>query len=241
MKAIVLFFRIYKETLYLHTILLAMATSLVQKFKIKEGFTLRTINAPADFKKQLGALPADVTITTSGKNFQQLHWFVLNKAQLDKELPKVMPLVKGDVLCWCYYPKGTSNLQTDLTRDKGWENLLKHKEFHWISLISFNDTWSAFAFRQKTEADVKKEAKPKERPIFDYIDPKQKIVRLPDDLKAVLTKNKKANTFFESLSFTNKKEYVEWVVTAKRDETRKQRVTDTLDRLLKGWKNPRNI
>ncbi|HEY8898302.1 MAG TPA: YdeI/OmpD-associated family protein [Niastella sp.] len=218
-----------------------MATSLVQKLKIKEGYTLRTINAPADFIKQLGALPADVTVTTSGKNFQQLHWFVLNKAQLDKELPKVMPLVKGDVLCWCYYPKGTSNLQTDLTRDKGWDNLLQHGEFHWISLISFNDTWSAFAFRQKTAADVKKEAKPKERPIRDYIDPKQKIVRLPDDLKTVLTKNKKASTFFESLSFTNKKEYVEWVVTAKREETRKQRVTDTLDRLLKGWKNPRNM
>jgi len=218
-----------------------MATSLAQKFKIKEGFTLRTINAPADFKKQLGALPNDVTITNSGKNFQQVHWFVLNKAQLDKELPNVMPLVKGDVLCWCYYPKGSSNLQTDLTRDKGWDNLLKHEEFHWISLISFNDTWSAFAFRQKTEADVKKEAKPKERPVLDYIDPKQKIVRLPDDLKALLTKNKKASSFFESLSFTNKKEYVEWVVTAKREETRKQRLTDTLDRLLKGWKNPRNM
>lgn len=218
-----------------------MATSLAQKFKIKEGFILRTINAPADFKKQLGTLPEDVTIITNGKNFQQLHWFVLNKAQLDKELPKVMPLVKGDVLCWCYYPKGSSSMQTDLTRDKGWDNLLQHEEFHWISLISFNDTWSAFAFRQKTEADVKKEAKPKERPILDYIDPKQKIVRLPDDLKTALTKNKKAITFFESLSFTNKKEYVEWVVTAKREETRKQRVTDTLDRLLKGWKNPRNM
>jgi hypothetical protein len=218
-----------------------MATTPAQKFKIKEGFTLRTINAPADFAKQLGALPNEVTITTSGKNFQQLHWFVLNKAQLDKELPKVMPLVKGEVLCWCYYPKGTSRLQTDLTRDKGWDNLLQREEFHWISLISFNDTWSAFAFRQKTEADANKETKPKERPILDYIDAKQKIVRLPDDLKAVLTKNKKANTFFESLSFTNKKEYVEWVVTAKRDETRKQRVADTLDRLLKGWKNPRNI
>src|SRR5690242_16326837 len=114
------FFTIYKEKLYLHIILPAMATSLAQKFKIKEGFTLRTINAPADFKKQLGALPANVAITTSGKTFQQLHWFVLNKAQLDKELPRIMPLVKGDVLCWCYYPKGTSNIQTDLTRDKGW-------------------------------------------------------------------------------------------------------------------------
>lgn len=218
-----------------------MATSIAQKFKIKPGFVLRTINAPADFKKHLGPLPNDASIVTSGKNFQQLHWFVLNKAQLDKELPKVLPLVTGDVLCWCYYPKGSSKVQTDLTRDKGWDNLLNHEEFHWISLVSFDDTWSAFAFRLKTEADDKKPAQSKERPILDYIDPVKKLVRLPDDLAAVLAKNKKASAFFESLSFTNKKEYVEWVVTAKRAETREQRVKDSLDRLNKGWKNPRNL
>jgi len=152
-----------------------------------------------------------------------------------------MPLVTGDVLCWCYYPKGTSTLQTDLTRDKGWDNLLKHEEFHLISLVSFDNTWSAFAFRMKTTADAKKPAPVKERPIIDYIDPAKKLVRLPDDLATVLSKNKKASSFFESLSFTNKKEYVEWVVTAKRAETRKQRVKVTLDRLSKGWKNPRNL
>jgi len=218
-----------------------MPTPIAQKLKIKEGFTLLTINAPADFKKHLGPLPAKATISPTAKNCQQVHWFVLNKAQLDKELPKILPLVKNDVLCWCYYPKGTSNLQTDLTRDKGWDNLLKHEEFQWISLISFNDTWSAFGFRLKTGADTKKAAQPKERPILDFIDPKQKIVRLPDDLAAILTKNKKATAFFESLSFTNKKEYVEWIVTAKRVETRQQRINDTLDRLSKGWKNPRNM
>ncbi|MBO9201993.1 MULTISPECIES: YdeI/OmpD-associated family protein [Niastella] len=217
-----------------------MPTPLAQKLKIKEGYTLLTINAPADFKKELGPLPDAVSISSTAKDFQQIHWFILNKAQLDKELPKVMPLVKDEVLCWCYYPKGTSALQTDLTRDKGWDNLLKHEQFHWISLISFNDTWSVFAFRLKTEADKKKEAKPQERPILDYIDPQKKTVRLPDDLKAVLSKNKKAISFFESLSFTNKKEYVEWVVTAKHPETRKERISGTMERLLQGWKNPRN-
>ncbi|WP_205511497.1 YdeI/OmpD-associated family protein [Longitalea arenae] len=218
-----------------------MATPVAQKLKIREGFTLRTINAPADFKKQLGVLPDKVLIDARAKDFQQIHWFILNQAQLNKELSKVKPLVKGEVLCWCYYPKGSSALQTDLTRDKGWDKLLEEKTFHWISLISFDDTWSAFGFRLKTAADEKKAAQPKIRPILDYIDPKKKIVRLPDDLAQVLTKNKKAKAFFESLSFTNKKEYVEWVVTAKRVETRQQRILDTLDRLSKGWKNPRNL
>jgi hypothetical protein len=218
-----------------------MATPVAQKLKIKEGFTLLTMNAPAEFKKHLGPLPKGVSISGNAKNYQQIHWFVLDKTQLEKELNKVLQLVKGDVLCWTYYPKGSSTLQTDLTRDKGWENLLKHDELHWISLISFDDTWSTFAFRLKTAADEKKAAQPKERPILDYIDPKQKIVRLPDDLAAALSKNKKALSFFESLSFTNKKEYVEWVVTAKREETRTERVKGTTERLIKGWKNPRNL
>jgi len=218
-----------------------MATSTTQKLKIKENFSLLTINAPGDFKKNIGELPKGVKISNDSKNFNQVHWFVMNKAQMDKELTKVLKLIKDDIILWIYYPKGTSKLQTDLTRDKGWDNLLKHDELGWISLISFDDTWSTFGSRLKTETDKKREEKPRERPIFDYVDPKTKSVRLPDDLSALLRKNKRQEDFFSTLSFTNKKEYIEWIITAKREETRAERVQGTLDRLAKEWKNPRNM
>ena len=218
-----------------------MPTTIAQKLKIKVGSTLRTVNAPADFKKKLEGLPAGVKISTDAKNYHQVHWFVLNKSQLEKELNSVLKLIKDDVICWIYYPKGSSKIQTDLNRDKGWDSLLKHEELQWISLISFDNTWSTFGSRLKTEADKKKEAKPKERPIFDYIDPKQKIIRLPEDFEKALGKNKMQKDFFDSLSFTNRKEYVEWIVTAKREETRNERIKGSVERLAKGWKNPRNI
>jgi len=219
-----------------------MSASIAQKLKIKENYTLFTLNAPAGFKKQLGELPAGVTIAGSGKAFDQVHWFVTGRAQMEKELATVLPLVKGDAVCWIYYPKGSSGIQTDLTRDKGWDALLKHNDtLTWISLISFDDTWSAFGFRLKTAADKKKEEKPKERPIFDYIDAKTKNIRLPEDLAAALGKKKKEKAFFEALSFTNRKEYVEWIITAKRAETRTERVKGTIERLGKEWKNPRNL
>src|SRR5215831_18146354 len=132
------------------------ATALAQKLRIKDDFTLLTINAPSDFKKSLGILPSGTKLVTSGKEIQQVHWFVLNKAQLDKELDKVLKLVKEGVTCWTYYPKSSSKIQTDLTRDKGWDALLKHDELQWLSLISFDDTWSTFAFRLKTDGDKKK-------------------------------------------------------------------------------------
>src|SRR4030095_2624589 len=218
-----------------------MPTTTAQKLKIKEGFTLLTINAPSNFKKSIGKLPSDVKISTDAKKCDQVHWFVLNKAQMDKELNKVLKLIKDNVLVWIYYPKGTSKLQTDLTRDKGWDDLLKHDELAWISLISFDDTWSTFGSRLKTEADKKREEKPRERPVFDYVDPATKSVRLPKDLAAAFKKNKKPEDFFNTLSFTNKKEYIEWIVTAKREETRNERVQGTIERLVKGWKNPRNL
>lgn len=216
-----------------------MASTVVQKLKIKEGDIILALNAPKDYKKSLSTLPAGAKITDAGKNANQLHWFVKNKDQMEKELKKVLPLIKGDTICWIFYPKGTSKIQTDLTRDKGWDELLKH-DMQWISLISFDDTWSAFGMRQKTAADKKKEQTPKERPIFEYVDPKTKTVKLPDDFGAALKKNKKQESFFNTLSFTNKKEYIEWIITAKREETRNERLKSSIERLGKEWKNPAN-
>ena len=219
-----------------------MATSISDKLKIKKGDTILPLNAPPEFKKGLTGLAGGVRIIDSGKDYNQVHWFVYNRAQMEKEMSKVMRLLKEDIIVWVYYPKGTSKLQTDLTRDKGWDCLLAEGDkLTWISLISFDDTWSVFGFRPKTEADRKKEAKPKEeREVFKWVNAETKEVRLPDDVAAALKKNKKESGAFDSLSFTNKKEYLEWIVTAKREETRNERIKGTIERLGKGWKNPAN-
>ena len=47
--------------------------------------------------------------------------------------------------------------------------------------------------------------------------------------------------FQKQLQPTNRKEYVEWIVNAKREETRTQRIKDTIERLGKEWKNPANL
>jgi hypothetical protein len=220
-----------------------MPLTTSQKLKIKEGDILLTLHAPTDFKKNLGPLPAAVKIITEGKTYNQVHWFATSKAQVEKEVKKILGLIKDDVICWIYFPKGTSKIQTDLTRDKGWDALLVHNDkLAWINLIAFDETWSAFAFRLKNTAEQNKPAKPAaERVIFQYIDAAAKTIRLPDDLAAVLKKNKTANDFFNTLSFSNRKEYVEWIVTAKQEATRTARIAGTIERLIKQWKNPRNL
>jgi hypothetical protein len=217
-----------------------MPNTISDKLKIKAGYSLLTLNAPASFKKGLLGLPTGVKITNNGKAYDQVHWFVLNKAQMEKEMSKVMKLLKPEVTVWVYYPKGSSKIQTDLTRDKGWDCLLAEDDkLTWISLISFDATWSVFGFRAKTEADKKKEAKPKvEREIFNWVNPSTKEVKLPDDLAAALKKNKSISEYFHSLAFSHKKEYIEWVITAKRVETRTERIKKMIEMLNQKKKNP---
>lgn len=217
-----------------------MPATTAQKLTIKAGFTLRTLHAPKDFENELGDLPPEVRISSTAKTFDQLHWFVETKAQADEEADGVIKLLQEGVTLWTYFPKGSSKLQTDLTRDQGWESLLKHKNLQWLRLVSFNDTWSAFAMRLKTGADQKKQATPKERPINQYIDAANKTVFLPNDFSEALERAPGEKAFFNTLSFTNKKEYVEWIVSAKREETRQTRVQESVSRLAKGWKNPSN-
>lgn len=210
-----------------------MPTPLPEKLRIKSGFSLLTLHAPVDFKKTLGKLPAGVKIMDKGKKADQLHWFVTNRAQLEQELSTVMKRVHPGVTVWVYYPKGSSGIQTDLTRDKGWDCLLAEGDkLAWINLISFDDTWSVFGFRGKTDADKKKEARPRqEREIFNWVNPATKEVTLPPDIATALKKNKAVQTYFDQLAFSHKKEYIEWVVTAKKEETRMRRVENMMEKL----------
>jgi hypothetical protein len=212
---------------------------LAKKLRIKEGDVLVTVNAPSGFRQALGTLPTGVRIVRQAETYNQVHWFVLDKAQMEKELDDVLKLLTSNATIWVYYPKGSSKIQTDLTRDKGWDKLLDHEELQWISLIAFDATWSAFAFRLKGERDKKRRETPKDRPILEFIDAEKKIVRLPDDFAKQL-KKEKLDTLFNALAFTYRKEYVEWIVSAKRPETRAARIAGSMDRLAKGSKNRKN-
>jgi len=80
-------------------------------------------------------------------------------------------------------------------------------------------------------AGVKLPARPK---------PKKKPLIVPPDLRAALRKNKKAAAAFAEFSYSHKKEYVDWITEAKRDETRQKRLATALTWMAGGksrhWK-----
>jgi uncharacterized protein YdeI (YjbR/CyaY-like superfamily) len=77
-------------------------------------------------------------------------------------------------------------------------------------------------------------AKRKARPAV-----KAKLI-VPAFFKKALSKNKKALATFEGFSYSNKKDYVEWITEAKTEATREKRMATTIEWLAEGkirnWK-----
>ena len=66
----------------------------------------------------------------------------------------------------------------------------------------------------------------------------KKELTTPPDLAAALKKNRAAQKTFDSFSYSHKKEYVEWITEAKRDETRRKRLATAVEWMAQG--KPRN-
>ena len=68
----------------------------------------------------------------------------------------------------------------------------------------------------------------------------KKELVVPDDLMASLKKNKKAMAIFEKLTYSHRKEYIEWITEAKTEATRTKRLKTAIEWLTEGksrnWK-----
>jgi uncharacterized protein YdeI (YjbR/CyaY-like superfamily) len=70
--------------------------------------------------------------------------------------------------------------------------------------------------------------------------PARTALKTPPDFNRALSKNKKAATAFAAFSPSCRREYIDWIVEAKRPETREQRITKAVDWIAQGkqrnWK-----
>ena len=218
--------------------------SLLQKLKFTPGEPLVLLNAAPEWhtffeetQPIIPGLPAKA---------ERMLIFAENKAMLQKLASDVKTMLSETGVVWVAFPKGSSKMQTDLTRDKGWESF-DLTEWQYLNLVSLDDKWSAFSFRRAGDKPTNIRRALREtaadaaiKPENPYIDTVNRIVNLPEDLGQALAENKEALVFFETLSFTNRKEYVHWVTSAKREETRQSRVLETIAKLDQGLKNPRD-
>jgi len=106
------------------------------------------------------------------------------------------------------------------------------------SLMPEGDGTHAMMFSKELQAGAKARAGDTVTVVLDK-DEAERVVETPDDLAKALRKDKKANVQFSTLTYSQKKEYVDWILSAKQSATREGRITKALLLLADGRKRIR--
>ena len=131
---------------------------LVKKLGIKPNQKMMVVDAPEGYVRTLGALPEGSELTTTAQGtFDFVHLFVRTKADIDGHATAALESVKPGGMLWFSYPKKSSIIKTDVTRDIGWE-VVAEAGWRPVSQISIDDTWSALRFRPTSDVKRKKRA-----------------------------------------------------------------------------------
>ncbi|EPS53993.1 TPA: YdeI/OmpD-associated family protein [Clostridium botulinum] len=62
-------------------------------------------------------------------------------------------------------------------------------------------------------------------------DEEERIVIVPEEFKVKLSNNKIANDFYESLSYSQKHKYIQWITSAKKEEIKVKRMKEAIVKL----------
>jgi hypothetical protein len=215
-------------------------SAIAKKLQIKPGKTWLFYNAPGYYLTLLEPLPegANATFTLNG-SFDGIQLFVINSAELTTSLEAIVPFLKPDTVLWITYPKKSSGIKSDLEMMGNWDGPAKYG-LTTVASAAIDETWTAIRLKpagQSKVSEFRNEAV-KQNEHAAFIDLENRQINLPPDLKETLEQSPNALAFYLGLSFSNKKEYVVWVLSAKQEATRTARLTKTVEKLLSGKKNP---
>lgn len=208
-----------------------MINPLAKKFQIKEEYSVLMMNSNPDVHPLFDGVRIEFK-PAANEQYDTVILFTRNEEELTRLVSEADHKTKEQGNLWLSYPKKSGSIDTDLNRDSTWE-ALKPFGLEPVRLISVNDDWSSMRLKHGDE---------REKPSTFGQDPPgvdrtTKTVIPPDDLQKELDANPDARSFFESLAFSHKREYVGWIHDAKKEETRERRVKKTIEMLIEGKKS----
>ena len=115
--------------------------SLVQKLGIKPGARVLLYHPPRGYRAVLGPLPEGARIISAGNNVDLVQYFGSHRQALASALPGLRERIAPDGAVWVCWPKGTSNVATDVN-----ENVVRHLAIQQglvdVKVIAVDATWS---------------------------------------------------------------------------------------------------
>ena len=208
-----------------------MENKLAKKLKLQPEEKNLLLQAPESFVQAVQEVPFETTAKGGDYDFVQL--FVHSAEELNTHAPVALRAIKEDGKLWFCYPKKTSGIKTDIHRDMGWDKV-HEAGYVGVAAVSIDDTWSALRFRPEDKVERREDS------IFNKNGnhEKRKMLEIPEYVQLALDAHPQEKAFYDSLAFTHRKEYVQWVTEAKRADTRQRRLQQMLD-LLKEEKKGR--
>jgi hypothetical protein len=82
------------------------------------------------------------------------------------------------------------------------------------------------SLRDKARADVGDKVR-----VTVELDQAPRTIEAPPDLVRALAKNKAAQAAWEAFAYSHRKAYIDWIVEAKQDETRKRRIEKSVEKI----------
>jgi hypothetical protein len=214
--------------------------ALAKKLQIKPNSRWLLHNAPANFLDSLLPLPddAEIVFNTTG-SFNGILLFIINSQELASELKVIIPVLNDDAVFWIIYPKKTSKIATDLEMMSSWTEPAVYG-LRPVASAAVNETWTALRFRPQDKVKVSEGRNDgiRNNEHNAYIDVDNKVITLPHYIKTTLEQQPAAMAWYQQLSYSNKKEYVLWILTAKQEKTRNERLLKMMDMLANKKKNP---
>lgn len=192
---------------------------------------LYLLNAPADCLPLFDNQEVVIKLPAKGE-IEQIAAFVGDRKGLDNVAAKVVSKLADDALFWIAYPKKTGKIQTDITRDNGWDAIFA-LGYDPVMQIAVNEDWSALRFRKSEKIGPKLRDIPMSERKTEGIDYVKKTVKLPINAEAALNKHKGLHEYFYAMAFSHKKEYAEAIADAKKEETRLRRIDKMVEMVLK--------
>ena len=125
----------------------AVAISPVaRKLLVKPGQRVRVLCPQPVIDEALARLPDGASrVTRSPADVVLL--FARDSRALAREAPRAIAALAPEGALWIAYPKISSGVKTDLTRDRGWEPVVS-AGFAVVSLVAIDETWSALRWKR---------------------------------------------------------------------------------------------
>jgi hypothetical protein len=205
-----------------------MSQELCKKLQFKAGNRVLLLNAPENVLSlmQSDACGVSVTTTVSGEDQDAVLLFAKDSNELKHFVPLAVGALQASGMLWVAYPKKSSAVISDLTRDNGWQ-AVSDLGYAPVRQVAVDATWSALRFKHASERTA-----PSRFGIdAPGIDRRARTVEIPEDLREALESVGLLETF-EKLAFTYRKEHVLAIQEAKRPETRAMRIGKTIEMLM---------